>query len=141
MLWQAQDRLSHRARPGANQQPPRLPQEKDRPFPCVLSPGSKRKDRGEGKRPGRGSHQAGSPCPDPALQGCEVVYLLRAGLGGRAPGKPAQGGPRPWLSQQGRLFLTCCATSEPKGSCSQPAGGLLQEAGGPASAHPNRAGL
>lgn len=87
----------------------RLPQEKDRPFPCLVPREQEKGQRG-GEEAREGPHQAGSPCPPPSPPGL---------LGGLPPqhwpqwpcsGEPHRKGTQvSLLAQQGRPPQHCCS--------------------------------
>lgn len=126
VLWKAQDRLSHRARwPGARSQlAARLPQEKDRPFPCLVPRKQEKGQRGR-EEDREGPHHSDSPRPRPSPAG-----LLGGLAPQRWPGWPCsrespyrKGTQLGLLAQQGRPFSTLLLNQQTKDSCSQPVQG------------------
>ena len=76
----------------------RLPQEKDRPFPCLVPREQEKGQRG-GEEAREGPHQAGSPCPPPspprdarwsASSALAPVAVLRGTTQKGDPGQPAR---------------------------------------------------
>ena len=101
----------------------RLPQEKDRPFPCLVPRELEKGQRG-GEEAWEGPHQAGSPCPRPSRAARWSTSSALA-WGAVLQGKPAQeGDPGQRLAQQGRPSSPLLRDQQTKGSCSQPAQGL-----------------